>query len=62
MYNNETEYESLTIGMMMTTHIYVTNLAVKSVTNLVVKQVDGNFTAREPVLAMYRALIRRLRK
>lgn len=62
MYNNKTEYESLTIGMMMTTHIYVINLAVKSVTNLVVKQGDGNFTAREPVLAMYRALIRRLRK
>lgn len=55
--NNEAKYEVLAIGMMMAAYLHITNLVVKGDSNLVVKQVDGEFTVREPALASYRALI-----
>lgn len=58
--NNEAEYKALAIEMMMAIHLHVTNLVVKGDSNLVVKQVDGEFAVREPAQAPYRALIQRV--
>ncbi|OMO67929.1 hypothetical protein CCACVL1_20188 [Corchorus capsularis] len=56
--NNQPEYETLVLGLHTATIIGVEELCIIGDSNLVVKQTNGEFSLKEPMLAPYRDLVR----
>ncbi|KAF7839291.1 reverse transcriptase [Senna tora] len=52
--NNESEYEALILGLLVAQYMGIQRIHVKGDSNLVVKQVTGQFGVNEPSLATYR--------
>ncbi|KAF7842062.1 reverse transcriptase [Senna tora] len=52
--NNEAEYEALILGLLVAQYMGIQRIHVKGDSNLVVKQVTGQFGVKEPSLATYR--------
>lgn len=58
--NNEAEYEALVVRMMLAKEMGITELKVKSDSQLVTSQVKGTFQTKEPALIKYLEKIRGL--
>ncbi|XP_024164300.1 uncharacterized protein LOC112171333 [Rosa chinensis] len=58
--NNATEYEALIAGLQIARELGVQHLSIFSDSQLIVKQVSGNFEAKEPQMSSYQALARAL--
>ncbi|OMO71117.1 hypothetical protein CCACVL1_18435 [Corchorus capsularis] len=56
--NNQAEYEALVLGLHTARIIGVDELCIIGDSNLVVKQTNGEFSLKEPMLAPYRDLVR----
>ncbi|XP_059658393.1 uncharacterized protein LOC132304673 [Cornus florida] len=54
------EYEALVLGLLAAREGKVKRLHVQGDSNLVVKQLDGSYTIKEPSLAAYRTIIQKL--
>ncbi|KAJ1396464.1 Ribonuclease H domain [Sesbania bispinosa] len=52
--NNEAEYEALILGLHMAEELGVKRLRIRGDSNLVIKQLKGQFGAKEESLAMYK--------
>ena len=52
--NNIAKYEALLFGLSMSREIEAENIRVIEDSNLVIKQVQGEFSLKEPFLALYR--------
>ncbi|KAJ1403360.1 Ribonuclease H domain [Sesbania bispinosa] len=52
--NNEAEYEALVLGLRMAGELGVRRLRIKGDLNLVIKQLKGQYGAKEESLAMYK--------
>ena len=58
--NNAAKYEAYLIGLAIAREIGIKRLKVRGDSNLVVSQARGNFSLKEPSLALYRAMAQRL--
>ena len=55
--NNQAEYEALILGLFTTSAIGVNNLCIHGDSNLIVKQVNGEFALKESMLASYKTFV-----
>ena len=60
--NNEVEYEDLVVGLKAAKRLGIKKLKVFGDSELVIKQVEGNYGVKIPSLAPYRATIQDLMK
>jgi hypothetical protein len=60
--NNQTEYEALLAGMKLAKEMEVTDLRVKSDSQLVTNEVSGEFQTRDPQLTKYLEKVNELAK
>jgi ribonuclease HI len=60
--NNQAEYEALLAGMKLAKKMEVTDLRVKSDSQLVTNQVSGEFQTRDPQLTKYLEKVNKLAK
>ncbi|XP_071725024.1 uncharacterized protein [Rutidosis leptorrhynchoides] len=58
--NNEAEYEAMLSGLAFALRLRVKRICVHSDSQLVVNQMSGDYTAREPRMAKYLAAVRNL--
>ncbi|KAJ1408497.1 Ribonuclease H domain [Sesbania bispinosa] len=52
--NNEVEYEALVLGLHMAKNLGVNKLRIRGDSNLVIRQIKGEYGTKEPSLAAYR--------
>ena len=57
--NNQAEYEALAIGLDLTEEMKISKLKIYGDSNLIIKQVNGDFASKEPNLTKYREEIQR---
>jgi hypothetical protein len=55
--NNIAEYESLILGMNLSIDMNIRFLHVRGHSNLIVSQVNKNFTAKNPILKQYKDVV-----
>ncbi|XP_062119380.1 uncharacterized protein LOC133833141 [Humulus lupulus] len=55
--NNEAEYEALIFGMTVVLNMEVKRVVIKGDSKLIIQQVKGEFSVKEPSLAIYRAMV-----
>ncbi|XP_062080085.1 uncharacterized protein LOC133784830 [Humulus lupulus] len=60
--NNEAEYEALILGMTAALNMEVKEVVIKGDSKLVIQQVKGEFSVKEPSLVIYRAMVQELAK
>ena len=58
--NNAAEYEAYLTGLTIALEMGIKRLKVRGDSNLVVSQAKGDFSLKEPSLALYRAMAQRL--
>ncbi|XP_017974545.1 PREDICTED: uncharacterized protein LOC108661602 [Theobroma cacao] len=58
--NNQAEYEALVLRLYATVTIGISNLCIHGDSNLIIKQTNGEFSLKEPILASYRTLVQSL--
>ncbi|XP_065035979.1 uncharacterized protein LOC135671747 [Musa acuminata AAA Group] len=58
--NNEAEYEALLAGLQLALEMQVTDIRVITDSQLVARQLDGEYEARDPTMAKYLAQVRSL--
>nr|XP_009386285.1 PREDICTED: uncharacterized protein LOC103973446 [Musa acuminata subsp. malaccensis] len=58
--NNEAEYEALLAGLQLALEMQVTNIRVITDSQLVARQLDGGYEARDPTMAKYLARVKSL--
>ncbi|XP_065036645.1 uncharacterized protein LOC135672121 [Musa acuminata AAA Group] len=58
--NNEAEYEALLAGLQLALEMRVTDIRVVTDSQLVARQLDGGYEARDPTMAKYLARVRNL--
>nr|XP_009388363.1 PREDICTED: uncharacterized protein LOC103975179 [Musa acuminata subsp. malaccensis] len=58
--NNEAEYEALLAGLQLALEMRVTDIRVITDSQLVARQLDGEYEARDPTMAKYLAQVRSL--
>ncbi|XP_062100713.1 uncharacterized protein LOC133806635 [Humulus lupulus] len=58
--NNEAEYEALILGMTAALNMEVKKVVIKGDSKLVIQQVKGEFSVKEPSLAIYRVMVQEL--
>ncbi|XP_043816664.1 uncharacterized protein LOC122724841 [Manihot esculenta] len=58
--NNAAEYEALINGMLVALEVGVTDLEIKSDSQLVINQVTGAYQARDPIMQNYLAKVKTL--
>ena len=57
--NNQAEYEALAIGLDLAKEMKVSTLKIYEDSNLIIRQVNGDFVVKEPNLTKYREEIQR---
>ena len=55
--NNQAEYKALIAGLKLAKTLRIQNLKIYSDSQIVVKQTNGEYIAKDPVLAKYQALV-----
>ncbi|XP_074373680.1 uncharacterized protein LOC141714031 [Apium graveolens] len=55
--NNQTEYEALVAGLKLSRTLRIQDLKIYSDSQIVVKQTNGEYIAKDPTLAKYQALV-----
>ncbi|XP_074351526.1 uncharacterized protein LOC141690644 [Apium graveolens] len=55
--NNQEEYEALIAGLKLSRTLRVQDLKIYSDSQIVVKQTNGEYIAKDPILAKYQALV-----
>ncbi|XP_074350803.1 uncharacterized protein LOC141690090 [Apium graveolens] len=55
--NNQAEYEALIAGLKLSRTLRVQDLKIYSDSQIVVKQINGEYIAKDPTLAKYQALV-----
>ncbi|XP_074351420.1 uncharacterized protein LOC141690527 [Apium graveolens] len=55
--NNQAEYEALIVGLKLSRTLRVQDLKIYSDSQIVVKQTNGEYIAKDPTLAKYQALV-----
>ncbi|XP_065039381.1 uncharacterized protein LOC135673910 [Musa acuminata AAA Group] len=58
--NNEAEYEALLAGLRLALEMRVTDIRVTTDSQLVARQLDGEYEARDPTMAKYLAQVKNL--
>ncbi|XP_064993952.1 uncharacterized protein LOC135630722 [Musa acuminata AAA Group] len=58
--NNEAEYEALLAGLQLALEMWVTDIRVITDSQLVARQLDGGYEARDPTMAKYLAQVKSL--
>lgn len=58
--NNQAEYEALIAGLRLAIELGVQNLYIKGDSQLVVKQVKGDYQVKDPQLSKYLEIVQRL--
>ncbi|XP_030505194.2 uncharacterized protein LOC115720177 [Cannabis sativa] len=60
--NNEAEYETLILGMTVALKVEARKVMIRGDSKLVIQQVKGEFSVKEPSLAIYRTMVQELAK
>ncbi|XP_074327299.1 uncharacterized protein LOC141665219 [Apium graveolens] len=55
--NNQAEYEALIAGLKLSRTLRVQDLKIYSDSQIVVKQANGEYIAKDPILAKYQAVV-----
>ncbi|XP_074362731.1 uncharacterized protein LOC141703008 [Apium graveolens] len=55
--NNQAEYEALIVGLKVAKTLRIQDLKIYSDSQIVVKKTNGEYRAKDPVLAKYQALV-----
>ncbi|XP_057452660.1 uncharacterized protein LOC130744496 [Lotus japonicus] len=58
--NNQSEYEALIVGLRLAIELGIQKLFIKGDSQLVVKQVNGEYQVKDPQLSKYLEVVRRL--
>ena len=58
-YNNQAGYEALAISLDLAKEMKISKLKIYRYSNLIIKQVSGDFTVKEPNLTKYREELQR---
>ena len=58
--NNQAEYEALVIGLDLAKEMEIPNLEVRGDSNLIIKQISGDFAVKEPSLIKYRDEVQKI--
>ncbi|XP_074336827.1 uncharacterized protein LOC141673998 [Apium graveolens] len=58
--NNQAEYEALIVGLKLAKSLGISRMTIHSDSQIVVKQTTGEYIAKDPTLAQYQAMVRRI--